>query len=285
MAGIVAALEAGTLKAAVVVEGEIASWTPRARQALEKLEFLVVLDYLAGPLADRAHVFFPTTAAYESDGMVVNRAGRLQCFARMRVPGLSVIEQIEHASFPRGFRETPPEGDARMAWSALDSLRQQLPGAPAARSLPHLREELKASHPLWRPLRQALAGGEGMMLDATALAPAMPAVPAFDPAPGLSLFRMERALGSETLSRRSPAMQKMAGPPVALLSPADAPGLGGRGRVTLDVGGQSVEMAARADAGVPAGVIIVPRDVEWPIGPRQGAAVKVTAVTAGEAAR
>jgi NADH-quinone oxidoreductase subunit G len=285
LAGIISGLESGAFKAAVIVESEISSWTPRARQALEKLELLVVFDYLAGPLVDKAHVFFPTTVPYESDGMFVNRAGRLQAFVQDRVPGLSAIQQIEGESFPREYRRAPREGDARMAWSALDALREQALGRPEARTLPELRDDLERSHPLWRPLRHAMAGGEGAPLDVAALTPASPAVPPFERGAGTSLFRIDRTLGSEALSRRSAAMQKMAGPPVALLAAADAGGLVGRGRVALDVGGQSVDVAAQVLTDAAPGAIIVPRDVEWPIGAPQGARVKVTISAAAEVTR
>ena len=172
-----------------------------------------------------------------------------------------------------------------MAWWALEALRERTLGAPPARSLVHLRENLKASHPLWRPLRQALAGAEGMQLDVAALGIPLPALPAFDGTQALSLFRIDRTLGSEALSRRSAAMQKMAGPPVVLLSPTDAAGLGARGRVALDVGGQSVDVAAQAVEGVAPRAVIVPRDVEWPIGAAQGAPVKVTVLAAAEVTR
>jgi NADH-quinone oxidoreductase subunit G len=82
LARVLADLESGAIKAAVVVESEISAWGPRVRPALENLERLVVLDYLPGPLASRAHVFLPTTTTYESNGMFVNRAGRVQAFAQ-----------------------------------------------------------------------------------------------------------------------------------------------------------------------------------------------------------
>ena len=282
---ILAGLEGGAFHAAVVVESEWSSWSPRARQALEQLPLLIVLDYLAGPLADKAKAFYPTTATYESNGTYVNRAGRLQGFAAVRVPGRSAIEEIHDHSFRRTYQRDAADGEAQMAWWVLDALREQTVGGPKVRDLEGLRSALEQSHALWRPVHGLKAGDEGTYVDHAALAPASATVPAFTREAGLQLFRTERTLGSEVLSRRSEAMRKTANAPVALFSPADAARLKLNGRVSLEVDGSSVEVAAQAQAGVPDGVVLVPRDVEWPIIPRQGAAVRAVALQTEEVAR
>ena len=172
-----------------------------------------------------------------------------------------------------------------MAWWVIDALREHTVGSPAVRDFDDLRAALAASHALWRPLNGLKAGDEGSYVDHAALAPASASVPAFTHEPALQLFRTERTLGSEVLSRRSEAMRKMANAPVALFSPADAERLKLGGRVSLQIEGSSVEVAARAQAGVPDGVVLVPRDVEWPIIPRQGAAVRAMALQSEEAVR
>jgi NADH-quinone oxidoreductase subunit G len=285
LAGILSGLEAGAFQAAVVVESEWSSWSPRARQALEQLPLLIVLDYLAGPLAEKARAFFPTDATYESNGTFVNRAGRLQGFAAVRVPGRSAIEEIHDHAFRRTYQRQVNEGGARMAWEVLEALREHASGKPVARNLGAVREAIAGSHAMWKPLRAVRAGDDGTLVDSSALAPATAEVTAFAREPGLQLFRMDRTLGSETLSRRSEPMRKMAGAPVALLSPADAERLKITSRVSLEVDGSTVELAASPHAAVPAGLVLVPRDVEWPIIPRQGAAVRAVAVQAEEVAR
>src|SRR6185503_7533293 len=215
-------LVAGKLKALVLVEGGVAEWPREAREALAKLELFVVMDYLSGPLSDMAPVMMPTTVTYESSGIYVNRAGRAQAFVPDRVPGLSVEEMIVDETFPRGPRLAPPESDARPAWWALEMLRERAIGKPTARSLTAIRVALGQENPLWEPLRDVMAGSEGVPLDTSRLrAPEAPAA-AFRRGDGLALFRVDRILGTETLSKRSAAIRAMAGPPVALLSPADA---------------------------------------------------------------
>jgi NADH-quinone oxidoreductase subunit G len=285
LGGILSGLEDGRFQAAVVVESDWSSWSPRARQALEKLPLLIVLDYLPGPLVDKAKAFFPTTVTYESNGTYVNRTGRIQGFAAVQIAGRSAIEEIQNGSFSRTYRRQPPESDARMAWEVLESLRELAAGRRGIRDLAALREALAVNQPAWRPLRDLRAGDEGVYLERASLSAVAAEVPAFTRETGLQLFRMERTLGSEVLSRRSEPMRKMAGPPIALLSPADAARFGIPGHVLLSVEGSSVEVAARVHEGVPEGVVLVPRDVEWPIIPRQGAAVRATAVQVEEVTR
>ena len=95
---------------------------------------------------------------------------------------------------------------------------------------------------------------------------------------GLAVYRLDRTLGSELLSRRSEPMLKMSGPATALISPADVQRLGVNGAIAVTAGGQTIEMAARVHEGVPEGMLLVPRDVEWPASAVQGAPVKVAAL-------
>ena len=55
--------------------------------------------------------------------------------------------------------------------------------------------------------------------------------------------------------------------------------------ISLEIDGSSVEVGCQAQAGVPDGVVLVPRDVEWPIIPRQGAPVRAVALQTEEVTR
>lgn len=72
----------------------------RARSALEKLEFLVVLDSFVTPVTQIAHVVMPIAAFTETEGTYTNMEGRLQ---RLRAP-------------------TNPAGHARNGWKVLAQL-------------------------------------------------------------------------------------------------------------------------------------------------------------------
>jgi NADH dehydrogenase/NADH:ubiquinone oxidoreductase subunit G len=277
-------LEAGSLQAAVVVESETSSWSPRARQALEQLPLLIVLDHLPGPLVERAKAFFPTTVTYESNGTYVNRAGRMQAFAAVRLPGRSAIEEIHDHQFRRTYQPLPTDGDAHNAWWVLEALREHASGRPA-RDLATLRQAIAEAMPAMKAVRTLAPGDPGEYVDFAAAPAAKGAAVTFAAEAGLRLFRIDRTLGSETLSKRSEPIRKTAGPPVALFSPADAAQLKLDGRASLEAEGARVELAARTHDSVPPGVVLVPRDVDWPIVPAQGAGVRAAALQTEEVSR
>src|SRR5439155_16195133 len=107
---------------------------------------------------------------YECEGSFVNRAGRLQAFAPARVPGLPVRRLLEGSSFPRAYHTAPPSGDVRMAWQALEMLREAAIGKPQRRGLADLRAAIARANPPWAPLREVAPGTEGIPLDASAIA-------------------------------------------------------------------------------------------------------------------
>jgi anaerobic selenocysteine-containing dehydrogenase len=228
-------------------------------------------------------VLLPTTATYESEGVFVNRAGRAQAFQPARRPGLSIEELIQQETFPRTPRLAPPAGDARPAWWAIEMLRARSHGRPEARDLAGLRAQLAGRHASWEPLRVIQAGGPGSPLGTLAIEGAR--LGAFPEPTRLALFRVERTLGSEVLSRRSEPVRKMAGPPVALISPADAARIGAEGRVVLSLAGHTVEVAVRALRTVPEGVVLVPRDLELPAPVAQGGPVEVQSRAVEEVSR
>ncbi len=278
-AGALEDLLAGHLRGALLVECDLERAGTRALSALRELDCLVVLDYLAGPLVDAAHVVLPARTTYESSGTYVNREGRAQAFTGALVPGEPVRALLHDGSFPRHPLPAPPRGNSWPAWRALEELRAWAVGGPAARERPEILGALAASHPFWSGIETLTPGSPGAVLDPARLAVAVPDLAAFaEPAAGLALFARDRTLGSEPLSRRAEPMRRMAGPPLALLSPDDATALGVAGRVELRADGQAVALAARALAGVPRGVVIVPRDLEWPEPLPQGAAVEARAL-------
>jgi NADH-quinone oxidoreductase subunit G len=295
--GVLRAMHDGTLRAAVVVESDVADLDPALRSALGRLELLIVADHVPLGLDEVAQNVLPTTASYESDGMFVNRAGRLQAFADAAPAGIPVPRLIRAETFPRQARTMPPESYARPAWWVLERLREWTIGQPAARDLAGIRASL-SERAVFSGLTDVAPGDSGLPLRlGEARGPTID-VEDFEARDDirrgdrltLAMFRMDRTLGSETLSRRSTAMQTMAGPPIALVSPEDFGHIGGAmiaielARRTAQESWPAIEMDVRMDATVPRGVILVPRDVRWPACPRDGEAVAVEALVGQESA-
>ena len=74
-------IEAGEIRALVAAESDIWFRYPdraRLQAALERLDLLIVLDYLASPLNETAQIFIPVRTIYETGGHWINQEGRLQ---------------------------------------------------------------------------------------------------------------------------------------------------------------------------------------------------------------
>jgi NADH-quinone oxidoreductase subunit G len=281
LADLVEAIDARMIRAAVVVESDLDRLGADRLRRLAELELLVVLDHVNGTLTDAAHVLLPAATSYESAGIFVNRAGRAQAFAPLDVAGDPVGARIRDERFPREPRLHAPRGDVRPSWWALEQVRAAVTGEPA-RDLRRAREALASSHPFWAPLGTLEPGSPGAPLDARVLARASAApAPSFSRSSGLSVYLLDRTLGSETLSRRSAPMRRMAGPAIATLAPADAAALGVDGGVRLECGGATLEIAAQVRDTLPRGVVLVPRDAAWEGAiPAQGTVAQARAIVA-----
>ena len=108
-------VEKGTVKALVLVESD-PFWSfpdqDRLRQAVERLDFLLVLDYLSTEAARHSDIFIPTRTLFEMESAYVNNEGRVQ-FSPATHRGGIPIEQIGDGNHPpRVFRSDIP-GDER----------------------------------------------------------------------------------------------------------------------------------------------------------------------------
>jgi NADH-quinone oxidoreductase subunit G len=96
------AVEAGTVKGLVLVRTDLTRWLDetRVRAALERVDWLVVLDTDGRAAAEYANVVLPIATYAETEGTFTNHAGRVQ---RVR-PAV------------------PPPGQARPGWQVLGDL-------------------------------------------------------------------------------------------------------------------------------------------------------------------
>jgi NADH-quinone oxidoreductase subunit G len=118
-------IENGTIRALILVESD-PFWQFHDRQrldlAIEKLDLLVVLDYVNSQTAQKAHAFLPTSTLYEAGGIFINQEGRVQTAPRAYLGG-TPIEQISGGSHPpRVYGSDIPGGDFPATWSAVAQL-------------------------------------------------------------------------------------------------------------------------------------------------------------------
>jgi predicted molibdopterin-dependent oxidoreductase YjgC len=114
----------------------------RAKAALGKVEFLVVLDAFLTPTAQMAHVVLPMASFAETDGTITNMEGRVQ---RLHVA-------------------TDPPGEARPGWQILAELCARFELCTAYRSALEVLNEVGCATPKYRPVCQGEDkwGGIGM---------------------------------------------------------------------------------------------------------------------------
>ncbi len=136
--GILDAIENGTIKALILVETDPLFQSPdpeRVKNALGKLECLLVLDYLANRtilFIEQAFaamdasapmcIIFPTLTHFETRSSFINQEGRLQRAIPVHAGGLPLSQLTDGSHPPREFRNDIPGAGAKAAWRILSEL-------------------------------------------------------------------------------------------------------------------------------------------------------------------
>lgn len=122
---IVEDIENGSIRALILAETDPFWHCPdrqRLERALDRLDLLVVFDYLNSPAAQKAHVFLPTATIYEAGGIYVNQEGRAQ-FVPPAFPGGTPVSQISGGNHPpRAYDAGMPGSQVSSAWLTLAKL-------------------------------------------------------------------------------------------------------------------------------------------------------------------
>jgi NADH-quinone oxidoreductase subunit G len=141
---VIESIEKGSVKALMVVESDPFRSFPddqRLKQAIDKLDLLLVMDYLPSPATRLAHIFFPTQTLFEMETSFINQEGRVQ-FATSAYRGGIPISQISAGGHPpRVFRHDVPGGEPKPAWQMLAKLANAM-SLPSCEALPLSRSEL-----------------------------------------------------------------------------------------------------------------------------------------------
>ena len=275
---ILESVENGTVKGLILVE-----YDPfydfhhgqRLDLAIEKLEFLLVLDYLESAPVQKAHVFLPTLTLYEAGGMFINQEGRLQAAPAAYGGGISIAQTGGGSHPPRVYGSKIPGGEVRAASQFLNQIadgnqladtdttrgnlcRWLVDHVPALAEIPPLDElgedglRISSSEegaPQWSVNWQEEKGkGHG-------------------PEDVLEVILTDWTFGTEELSSFSPPLRKLERKPCASMHTSDANRLGlSRGdkvRISLDEG--DVELDVWIEEDMAPGVMVLPRHrlLEW----------------------
>ncbi len=213
---------------------------PDVRATLEQKDFLVVHDLFLTETAKIADVVLPARSVYERDGTTVNLEGR---FLPLQAAPVDAGESEDFVGVVGALGDALGQRlEGRSVRSARRVLRKRFELDPA---------ELGPSGELYRPKGR--------------------------PAPRVSI-RSDEAVGGNVLVtpsmlrveylERNPHLLALSGGSRLRVNPADAAqhGLGDGEAVSLRVGGVVRRARVRLDAGVPAGLMLLPTLPEQPVG-------------------
>jgi NADH-quinone oxidoreductase subunit G len=270
--GIVEAIEGGQVKALIVVESNPLHHFPdrqRLMRALDKLELLVVMDYLDTDASERAHIFLPSTTLYESNGIFVNQEGRAQMVQAAYVGGLPIVQSGGGNHPPRVYGSGVPRADARPAWQILVDLAAKIvksedeqPASAIYRFLADIIPELAIEDPASAfPDKGIIIHSGAKTESAFASDQAGRNQPSTGDASILDLVFTDLTFGSEELSRRSECLFELEPEPVILLHTRDAAKMNLADENPVSIQTESGSMTARLKVieNMAPGVLIVPR--------------------------
>jgi NADH-quinone oxidoreductase subunit G len=275
--GILTEIESGAVKALIVVEWDVLNEfpdRPRLERALEKLDFLMVCDYLNSATGQAADLQLPTTTVYESGGLFINQEGRLQAAPAVYRGGQSIRQDGRGSHPPRRYGSEIPGTGPWPAWRLLAELTLDSPepkatkdtGRPTAPSAEVLLPLVGLSHTLQIP-EEGLRVGCGH--DPTRRFNVIESRAAAASASGLELIAVDWTFGTDELSVRSPHLQQLERLPCLSMHTADATGLNLRDGDRVTIATEQGELTAdlRVHENMAKGVLVLPRHhrLNWQI--------------------
>ena len=267
-------IDQGRIKALVLVEND-PFWTfgdeARLVSALERLEFLLVLDYVPSASVKRAHVVLPTVPVFErTASCFVNQEGRVQAAVPIHFGGtpLALISPEVHP--PRTFLDHVPGSDPRTPAEIFQELTRRLSGLSDPGPV-DLWAWLGRQNPLFTSLGSLADHPEGLRLLPPARPEhdfaALPAPPEALAPDQLELLLVDWTFGTEELASYSPLLREAETAPVLLIHPGDAGklGLGDGDRAVLHLPKGTLTVTVKLAATLAPGVVVLPRhrQLDW----------------------
>jgi anaerobic selenocysteine-containing dehydrogenase len=276
---LVEAIEAGEVKALVVVESDPCWDYPdqeRLDRALEKLELLVALDYLPSPTVARADIVLPTLTVFErTPSSFVNQEGRLQLAPPVHLGGSPMAQISPEGHPPRTFLSRVPGGEPRTPGEIFQELAAPM-SPPAALPVDDLWDWLGQENPVFANIAALFSPPPGARLLPSAIppgasSPAESLLPEPPPPEHLELLLVDSIFGTEELASYSQYIQQVEEAPRLLTHPDDAAKLGleAGDQVALGLPGGELKVALQVAENMAPGVMVLPRhrQLNWRLAP------------------
>jgi NADH-quinone oxidoreductase subunit G len=264
---ILEAIEDGSVKGLLLVESDPFRLFPdqkRLEAAIDKLDFLLVLDYLPSRAAQRAHMFLPTLTLFEAGGSFVNQEGRVQFGQRVHHGGIPVA-QLSGGKHPeRRFRSDISGGEPKAAWQILVELAHAMSAPRKEIADDNLWLWMSHQNPVFANIEASHEKPEGVRLipDQSAEPPFVVNEPDdLAPDDGLELLLVDWTFGTEELSGYSRHTQQAEKTPALFMHTQDAAraGLETGDKVLVHLDGGPLEVKLCVMEKMAPGVLILPR--------------------------
>jgi NADH-quinone oxidoreductase subunit G len=273
-AQIMEAINQGEIKALVLVENDPfwpAHDEEQVASALERLEFLVVLDYLPSPAAARAHVLLPTIPVFErTESCFVNQEGRAQSAPPVHFGGTPIAQISPDVHPPRIFLDYVPGSDPRTPAEIFQELTQAAAKFPALAPV-DLWAWLGRRNPLFNRVGAIFENSEGMRLVPEAASeqdfatPVEP--PETPPSDTVELLLVDWTFGTEELSAYSEVIRQVETAPILSMHPKDTEtfGLHDGDKIAIRFPKGSFAVQVRVTNNMAPGVAVLPRhrQLDW----------------------
>ena len=233
---ILAGIEGDEIKALILTETDpFVSFHDRKRlvSTFEKLELLLVIDYLDSEAAKKANIFLPSETVFESGGVFVNQEGRARYLTPALKKGISIEQAGRGDHPPRVFDARPVGADLLPAWrmvSILGGAGEKASEKGVSELVGSLRENvaglagLPAGNAIPREGRTVLSmSGESAALSAVNNPDSLKDVPSED---RICVLTVENTFGTEELSSLSRCLQGLAKKASAVMHPETMKSLG-----------------------------------------------------------
>jgi NADH-quinone oxidoreductase subunit G len=265
-------IETGRVKALVLVEQDL-FWLyqdhRRLEQAMERVECLIVLDYLPSPSVKMAHVVLPTTTLFErNSSSFLNQEGRLQKAPPIHRGGTPISWISSGSHPPRTFLNDIPGGEPRPAYEVLGELYAAISGKAEGMLLKDLWGWLAQEHPVFKASMSSPDGNRFVSPEISKNDFSFTKISNFGARNGgMELVLTDWTFGTEELSAYSRFARKGETTPKLFLHPNDAQrlGLAAEDRVALHLDGGELALQLGIASNMASGVIILPRhrQVKW----------------------
>jgi NADH-quinone oxidoreductase subunit G len=271
-------IESNAVRALMLVESDPYLNFPdriRLEKALERLDVLVVLDYLDSSGVRTADIFLPCMTLYEAGGFFINQEGRAQKVPVAFQGGRPIVQVSGGGHPPRSFRDDIPGHEARPAWQALEELSDGTSEPRKEGMYAELMKWIVETHPVFSDLLPVDAFPDtGVRLNPwqgsgarnerdRPVAPPSKSKPDGD----LELITVNWTFGTEELSVRSPCLRQMEKDPCLFLSKKDAAQLGisDGDRIAIRSDAGTIDVHAAVVENMAHGILVLPRHrrLDW----------------------